>query len=274
MESLGIIAGNREFPLLVARSARDQGIDRIVAVGFSGITSPELEGFVDEMVWIGVGQVGRLVKTFQSRDVQRLVMVGQIPHRLALGSLKFDLEGLKFFKKVREKNARTILGALIQELEEKGFQFLDSTQFLENQLALKGVLTRTQPTAEHWADLEYGWKVAKVLADLEIGQTVVVKKGVIIALEGIEGTDQAILRGGELGGKGTVIVKVARSKQDMRYDVPVVGLETLQALEKAKSSVLGIEEGKTLILDKEAFLKQADRMKLVITGLAKENGKA
>jgi DUF1009 family protein len=184
------------------------------------------------------------------------------------------MEGLKFFKKVREKNARTILGALIHQLEENGFHFLDSTQFLKNQLSLKGVLTRTQPTEEQRSDLEYGWKIAKVLADLEIGQTVVVKKGVIIALEGIEGTDRAILRGGELGGKGTVVVKAARSKQDMRYDVPVVGMETLQSLEKAKASVLGIEAEKTLILDKEAFLKQADRMKLVIVGLEKENGKA
>jgi DUF1009 family protein len=232
-----------------------------------------LENLVDEMAWIGVGQVGRLMKTFRAQDVRDVVMVGQIPHRLALGALKFDLEGLKFYKKVREKNAQTILGALIQQLETEGFCFLDSTQFLKSQLAQVGVLTRSKPTAQHWTDLEYGWKVARALADLETGQTVVTKKGVIIALEGMEGTDQTILRGGELGGKGTVIVKVARTRQDMRYDVPVVGLETLHALEKAKSSVLGVEAGKTLILDKEAFLKKADHLKIVIVGLGKENGK-
>ncbi len=269
MNSLGIIAGNRNFPLQVAQSVRSSGI-RVIAVGFKGITSPKLESCVDEMIWLGLGQLGKLKKFFKEKEIKNLVMVGQIPHRLTLGALKFDLEGVRFFKKIREKNAKTLLGGLIQELEKEGFNFLDSTQFLKDQLIQDGVLTSCEPSDEEWEDLKYGWKVAKKLADLEAGQTVVVKKGVLVALEGMEGTDEAILRGGNLSGKGAVVVKVARSSQDMRYDVPVVGLDTLLVLEKAKISVLGLEAGKTLILDSEDFFKKARKMGLAIVGLTPE----
>lgn len=269
MKSLGIIAGNRNFPLQVAQSVRSSGI-QVIAVGFKGITSPKLESCVDEMIWLGLGQLGKLKKFFKEKEIKNLVMVGQVPHRLTLGALKFDLEGVRFFKKVREKNAKTLLGGLIEELEKEGFEFLDSTQFLRDQLIQVGVLTSCEPSDQEWEDLKYGWKVAKTLADLEAGQTVIVKKGVLVALEGMEGTDETILRGGNLSGKGAVVVKVARSSQDMRYDVPVVGLETLHALEKAKISVLGLEAGKTLILDQQDFFKKVRKMGLAMVGLTSE----
>lgn len=267
MESLGIIAGNREFPLLLARSARASGVRRIVAVGFPGITSSELESLVDDMTWVGLGQVGKLIRAFESRGISDLVLIGQIPHRLVLGALKFDLEGLRFFRSLGEKNARTVLGGLIEKLEKEGFRVLDSTVFLQDAMALRGILTRRSPTPAQLRDLAYGWKVAKTLADLEAGQSVVVKRGVMVALEGMEGTDATILRGFELAGKGIVVVKAARSNQDMRYDVPVVGLQTLDILHKAKASVIGLEAGRTLILEREEFLAAADRFGIVVVGL-------
>lgn len=267
MNSLGIIAGNRDFPLHVARSARQMGVQKLVAVGFPGITSKELGPLVDEMVWVGLGQVGKLIESFSSNAIEKVVMVGQIPHRLALRALKFDLEGLKFYKKVREKNARTVLGALISYLEERGLEFLDSTKFLKDRLAGPGVLSRKKPTSGQLQDLEYGWKIARILADVEAGQTVVVKKGVLVALEGMEGTDATIERAGHLAGSQTVIVKVARTHQDMRYDVPIVGIQTLEVLKKVKASVLGIEAGKTLILEGEEFFKKANDWGLVIIGM-------
>ena len=274
MESIGIIAGNREFPLLVAKSARREGVRRLYAVGFPGITSKALPKLVDEMAWVGLGQLGKLVKFFEGRNVKTLMMVGQIPHRLALRSLKFDLEGLHFFRSQKEKNAKTMLGGLIQQLEEKGFEFIDSTRFLKDELATEGALTQLKPNDEMWDDLSYGFRLARRLADLEAGQTVIVKNGVLVALEGMEGTDAAILRGGELAGKGIVVVKSARARQDMRYDVPVVGLETLRALKKARAAVLGIEACRTLILSKKEFIKEAEKMGLAVVGLGESSCKS
>lgn len=268
MNALGIIAGNGDFPLALAGSARAQGVKRLVAVGFPGITSKKLQGLVDEMVWVGVGQIGKLLKAFQSKAIHEVVMVGQIPHRLALRALKFDAEGVRFFKAIRENNAKTVLGGLIQYLEDQGLGFLDSTQFLKDPLAKEGVLSRKTPTEEELQDLKYGWRIARQLADLEVGQTVVVRKGVLVAVEGMDGTDATIRRGGKLAGKGAVVVKAARTHQDMRYDVPVVGLGTLKSLKRARAALLGIEAGKTLILDREAFLRAADRMGLAVVGIS------
>ena len=267
MEPIGIIAGNRELPLMITQSARGQGIDKIAAVGFRGITSPKLPKMVDAMSWIGLGELGGLIRFFKANKVSRLVMVGQIPHRIVLRALKFDSEGWNFFKEVRENNAKTVLGALIEKLEKEGFQFLDSTQFLKERLTREGVLSGHAPNPQQMDDLKYGWKIARTLADLEAGQTVVVKQGILIALEGVEGTDRTILRGGKLGGRGTVVVKVARSNQDMRYDVPVIGLKTLNSLKKAKACVMGIEEGKTLILEGDEFFRRAKKLGITIVGL-------
>lgn len=267
IDSLGIIAGNKDFPLCVAQCARVLGVKYVIAVGFRTITEPRLKERVDEMAWLGLGQLGRMKKFFRDHAVKNLVMAGQIPHRLTLGALKFDLEGIQFFRHAREKNAKTLLGGLIENLEKEGFEFLDSTFFLKDELIQSGVLTGREPSIQEWEDLKYGWKAAKALADVEAGQTVVVKKGVLVALEGMEGTDQTIVRGGVLAGKGAVVVKVARSFQDMRYDVPVVGLETLEALAKSGASVLGLEAKKTLVLDREDFFKKASKMKLAVVGL-------
>jgi DUF1009 family protein len=265
--SLGIIAGNREFPLWLARSARQEGVGRLVSVGFKGITSPKLAKLVDEMIWLGLGQIGHLKEVFRSRGIQELVMVGQIPHRLAWRALKFDAEGLQFFRSLKEKNAKTILGGLIQAFENDGFKFIDSTRYLKNQMAEEKVLTHRSPNAEEWEDMTAAVRAAQALADLEIGQTVIIKKGIIVAVEGVEGTDACISRAGKLAGKGCIVLKAARTRQDMRYDVPVVGLDTLKVLRKAKCSVLGIEKSKTLILDKEVFIREADALGLSVVGV-------
>jgi len=254
----------------VARSARQEGVGCLVSVGFKGITSPKLAKLVDEMIWLGLGQIGHLKEVFRSRGIQELVMVGQIPHRLAWRALKFDSEGLQFFRSLKEKNAKTILGGLIEAFEKDGFKFIDSTRYLKNQMAEEKVLTRRLPNAEEWDDLTAAVRAAQALADLEIGQTVVVKKGIIAAVEGVEGTDACILRAGKLAGKDSVVLKAARTRQDMRYDVPVVGLDTLKTLRKAKCSVLGIEKSKTLILDKEAFIRKANDWNLSIVGVDME----
>ncbi|MBI1882626.1 MAG: UDP-2,3-diacylglucosamine diphosphatase LpxI [Chlamydiae bacterium] len=273
IDSLGIIAGNRDFPLSVAESARQQGVKKIIGIGFLGITDRSFGKFVDQMFWIGIGEIGKLLKILKESQVHDWVMAGQIPHKFALRALKFDVEGLKFFKGSPQKDAKSLLGGLIQKWEKEGVHFLESTLFLKSELAEEGVLTNHAPSDEDWQDLKYGLRVAKVLADLEVGQTVVVKKGVLVALEGMEGTDATILRGGKLAGKGAVVVKMARSHQDMRYDVPVIGLKTLRVLRKAKASLLGVEAGKTLILDRKFFFEKANRWGLSMVGLGRENAK-
>ncbi|MDP3981573.1 MAG: UDP-2,3-diacylglucosamine diphosphatase LpxI [Chlamydiota bacterium] len=266
MSTLGIIAGNNNFPVYVAQQAKLSGVDKIVIAGFPDITSSAIEEFSDKLAWFGIGQLGKLIHYFKQEKAENILMAGQIPHRLVFRAMKLDLRGIKFLARHKSWNAKNLLEALIKELEEEGFQWMDSSYYLQSQLASLGILAGKTPVESQWDDIALGWRTAKQMADLDIGQTVVVKNGVVIAVEAMEGTDETIVRAGKLAGKGAVVVKVARTHQDLRYDVPLVGQTTLHSLKEAGSSVLVIEADKTLIMEKGDFLRQADELGIIVIG--------
>ena len=259
-----MIAGGDRFPLILARTARKFGVKEIVAVCFSGQTSPQLEELVDKHIWISVGQFGRLIKTLLNHGVSRAVMVGRINPALVLTDIKFDLKGLITARKIKDRRTDSIFGVIADELKAAGIELLDSTTYLKPLMPGPGLLTGRDLTREEEKDIRFGWRIAKGVGGLDIGQTVVVKHRAVVAIEAIEGTDQTILRGGELGGAGTVVVKVSKPQQDMRFDVPVIGAGTLDTMRKAGASVLAVEAHKTLFLDREVSIEKANRSEISI----------
>jgi DUF1009 family protein len=266
-EPLGLIAGNGKFPLLVASCCKTRRGTRIEAVGFRGETSPELEGVVDNLLWVGVGQLGKIISFFKQAGVSRAVMAGQIRPTRMFENVKLDLRGLKLLSRLGNRKADSIFSAVAEEMSKDGIMLIDSTTFLGDYLAKEGVLTRRQPTKRELEDVQFGAQIAREIGRLDIGQTVVVKDRAIVAVEALEGTDETIRRGGRLAGGGIVVVKMAKPSQDMRFDVPVVGLETIRTLEEAGGGLLAVEAEKTLILDLKEVLELSDRSGMCITGL-------
>ncbi|HRZ87236.1 MAG TPA: UDP-2,3-diacylglucosamine diphosphatase LpxI [bacterium] len=266
-DRLGIIAGWGELPFMIAAGARRQGVSYIAAVGFQGHTDPSLRDVVDELTWIGVGQINKLIATFKKAGASRAVMAGRLGHSIIFSNIKFDVRMLALVARLKDRKADTILKAIASEIEKDGIDVIDSTAYLKDDLPASGVLTRTAPSAKAADDVEFGAAVAREIARLDIGQTVVVKDRAVLAVEAFEGTDEAMRRGGALGKGKAVAVKVARPQQDMRFDVPVIGPETVQVLKEAKISCLAIEAGKTIILGKERVLKEADAAKIAIVAI-------
>ncbi len=267
-EPLGLIAGNGKFPLLLASSCKKTHGVRIEAVGFRGETSPELEKQVDNLVWVGVGQLGKIINLFKKAGVSQAVMAGQIRPTRMFEKVKFDLRGLKLLSRLGNRKADSIFSAVADEMNKEGIRLLDSTTFLGEYLAKEGVLTRRQPSRQELEDVEFGVQIAKEIGRLDVGQTVVVKDKAILAVEALEGTDETIRRGGRLAGGETVVVKTAKPSQDMRFDVPVVGLQTIRTLKDSGGGVLAIEAHKTLILDQNEVVPLADRNGICIMGLS------
>jgi len=251
-ETLGIIAGNRTLPLMLARQARQMGVRRLVAVAFEGETDPALSGLVDEIVWLRVGQLAKLIGALKDRGVTRCAMAGQIAPK-NLFDVRPDLRALALLLKLKEKNAHTIFGALADELRREGIELVEATPWLEPLMPGPGYHLGRKLSDDQQADAAFGYRIAKEIARLEIGQTVVVKSGVVLAVEGFEGTDRCLTRGGELAGRegGAVAVKVAKARHDMRFDIPCMGAQTLKVAAAAGISVLALEAGKTLLLEEE-----------------------
>lgn len=267
-EPLGLIAGNGKFPLLLASSYKKTHGARIEAVGFRGETSPELEEQVDNLVWVAVGQLGKIINLFKKAGVSQAVMAGQIRPTRMFEKVKFDLRGLKLLSRLGNRKADSIFSAVADEMSKEGIRLLDSTTFLADYLAKEGILTRRQPTKRELEDVEFGAQIAKEIGRLDVGQTVVVKDKAILAVEALEGTDETIRRGGRLAGGETVVVKMAKPFQDMRFDVPVVGLETIRTLKESGGGLLAIEAHKTLIIDQNEVVELADRSGICIMGLS------
>lgn len=270
VEALGIIAGKGNYPLILAKSARAQGVKRIFAVAFKGETDKRLGGLVDEIHWQYVGQLSPFLDAFERSGVSGAVMAGQITPK-NLFNLRFDKAMREMLSKLPRKNADTIFGAIGDELRGVGVELLPASQFMESEMPAAGLLTTRAPNEQERADIDYGFDVAKATSGHNIGQTVVIKDGVVLAVEAFEGTDAAIIRGGKMGrgrgekgGGGAVVVKVARRGHDMRFDIPVVGLRTLKSIAKAGVTALGIEAGRTILLDRDAVLAEANRMNLAI----------
>src|SRR6185437_5744009 len=253
IESLGIIAGNRSLPLEFAKLARAAGVKKLVVVAFENETEPELAKLVDEIIWLRVGQLSKLISAFTERGVKQCVMVGQIAPK-NLYDLRPDLRAMSVLFRLKEKNAHTIFGAIADELKKDGVELVDATPWLAPLMPGKDFQIGPKLSAEQKSDVEFGFRIAKEVSRLEIGQTIVVKNGTVLAVEGFEGTDKCLQRGGELAGKdgGAVAIKVAKEKHDLRFDIPCLGLKTLEICAVSKISVLAIEAGKTLFLEREA----------------------
>jgi DUF1009 family protein len=260
---LGIIAGNGVYPRLLAEAARNAGVKTITAAAFTGETDPELEHHVHLIEWMRVGQLNRLLKFFNQNKVHHAVMAGQIAPK-NLFDLRPDWKALLLLGKLRERNAESIFAAIADELAAIDVKLLPATTFLEDCLASKGLIAGPKLSKREKEDVDLGWKIAKEISRLDIGQTVIVKDGTVVAVEAFEGTNDAIRRGGALARESAIMVKVAKPNQDMRFDVPVIGVETLRVAAEAKIRVIAVEAGKTLLLERDAIATLADRSKISI----------
>ena len=263
---LGLIAGNGQFPLLVAEEARRLG-RRVISIGIEEETDPSLQNISDSFHWVALGQIKKTLALLKEAGVRDAIMAGQVKHTQIFRRLKLDTTAVKIMASLVNKKTDTILSAVAEAFSQNGIQFLSSTVYLEKYLVPEGPLTRQKPSNEHTKDIVFGYKVAKDVAGLDLGQTVCVKDQSVLAVEAMEGTDACIRRAGEISGGEFVVVKVAKPKQDLRFDVPVIGLRTLSALKDSKARVLAVEAGKTLLFNKDAVLEEAALMKLVIVGI-------
>lgn len=265
--SLILIAGKGVYPLELAASARSQGVQRIAAIAFRGETEQKIASLVDEVAWIHLGQFGAMLDAMKGFGIPQAVMAGQITPT-ALFRVRVDRAMLELLGRLKQKNAHTIFGAVGEELRKIGVELVAAHLFMERSMPSAGPLTPAVPTPQQQQDIELGLHVAKTTSGLEIGQTVVIKEGTILAVEAFEGTDATILRAGELGGPGSVVVKVAKRGHDMRFDIPVVGERTLKALRKAGVAVLAVEAGRTILLDRANVVAQATRQGLCMVAVA------
>jgi DUF1009 family protein len=252
INTLGIIAGSQTLPLLVATEARKGGVQKIAAVAFEGETDPRLASMVDAIIWLRVGQLSKMVSAFRQQGVDKCVMAGQIAPK-NLFEVRPDLRAMMMLFRLKEKNAHTIFGAIGDELAREGITLIEATPWLKPAMPQAGFHLGPRISKACAEDVEFGFRIAKEVSRLEIGQTVVVKDGVVLAVEGFEGTDQCLARGGELAGSqgGAVAVKVAKQNHDMRFDIPCIGAQTVRTCQNAGVKVLALEAGKTILLERE-----------------------
>ncbi len=262
---LGIIAGNGVYPRLLADAARKAGVKKIIAAAFTDETDPVLVQHVDLIEWMRVGQLNRLLKFFNEHKVHHAIMAGQIAPK-NLFDLRPDWKALLLLGKLKERNAESIFAAIANELTRIDVELLPATTFLEDCLVPAGLIAGAKLSRREEEDVDLGWKIAKEIARLDIGQTVMVKNGTVVVVEAFEGTNEAIRRGGALAREGAVIVKVAKPNQDMRFDVPVIGQETISVAAEAKIRVIALEAGRTLLLEKDEVILAAQRAKITVLG--------
>jgi DUF1009 family protein len=267
LQILGIIAGNGVYPRLLADAARKAGVKKIIAAAFTSETDPALEQHVDVLEWMRVGQLNRLLKFFRVQDIHDAIMAGQIAPK-NLFDLRPDWKALMLLGKLKQRNAESIFAAIAHELANVDVDLLPATTFLEDSLAPSGLIAGPKLSRQEEADVDLGWRIAKEIARLDIGQTVLVRNGTVVAVEALEGTNDAIRRGGELASSGAVMVKVAKPSQDMRFDVPVIGVETMRVAAEAKLRVIAVEAEKTLLLERDAIVDLANRWKISIVARA------
>ena len=265
-EALGIIAGSGAYPLLVAQAARTAGTRTIAAAAFTGETDPALAPHVDSIEWLRVGQLGRLLTFFKSAGVRHAMMAGQIAPK-NLFDVRPDVKTLLLLARLKRRNAETIFGAIADELAAIGVELLPATTFLHDSLAHDGLIAGRALSRREQDDVAFGFGIAKEVSRLDIGQTVVVKGGTVVAVEAFEGTNDAIKRGGALAHKGAVLVKVSKPNQDMRFDVPVIGPQTIEVAAAANVRVIAVEAGRTLLLEKDALAAEATRQGLSVVGV-------
>jgi UDP-2,3-diacylglucosamine hydrolase len=267
---LGLIAGNGRFPFLVLDAARRAGHD-VTIIAFKEEAFPDLEAVAARppaapVHRVSLGQMGTWMRLLKEAGVTQAVMAGQVKHTKLFSDIMPDLTALSVLRRLRGKNTDAIIAAVADVLNDQGITLIDSTSFLEPLLAREGVQTRRRPTEDESRDLEFGYRVADSIAGLDVGQTIAVKSSAVVAVEAMEGTDAVIARAGHLAGSGVCIVKVAKPQQDMRFDVPVVGVATIEAMAAAGATVLSVDAGKTLMVDGDAVINAADESGITLIG--------
>ena len=262
-ETLGIIAGNGVYPRLLADGARRAGVKKIVAAAFTDETDPALGQHVELIEWMRVGQLGRLLKFFRGQNIHHAIMAGQIAPK-NLFDLRPDLKALILLGKLKERNAESVFAAIAGELAKIDVDLLPATTFLEDSLAQPGLIAGPRVSSRQEHDVELGWNAAKEIARLDIGQTIIIKNGTIVAVEALEGTNETIKRGGTLAREGAVMLKVSKPNQDMRFDVPVIGVETVRVAAESGVRVIAVEAGKTLLLERDAVIALANSSKISV----------
>ena len=272
MARIGIIAGNGRFPFLVLQGARDLGHD-VTVVAVKEEAFPELEETARraqaDLHWVSLGQLGRCIKLLKGAGVSQAVMAGQVRHVKIFSGIIPDLTLLSVITRLKSRNTDALISAVADVMRDHGIDLLDSTAFLAPLLARDGVLSSRPPTVEEAEDFQFGYRMADAIAGLDIGQTIAVRDKAVVAVEAMEGTDAVIERAGRLAGPGTRVVKVAKPNQDMRFDVPVIGLATIEAMRAAGASALSIDAGRTLVLDGEAVFASANDASIAIVGRTK-----
>ncbi len=260
----GLIAGNGRFPFLVLEAARSRGIEMAV-IALREEASPELEKMAKRLYWVSLGELSKAIDLMQQEGVTRAVMAGQVKHNKIFSSIRPDWKLAKLLFALPRKNTDSLIGAVAKVLEDEGIQLVNSTMFLKPLLPDQGVLTRRAPSAKERADIEYGLHLAREIAAMDIGQTVVVADQACVAVEAMEGTDETIERAGRFAqGKNLVVVKVSKPRQDMRFDVPVVGLPTVESMKRAGATALAIDATRTLLFDREKLIELADAAGIAI----------
>jgi hypothetical protein len=267
---IGIIAGMGELPVIIAKDARERGY-KVITVALETLASLEMDSVSDEIRWVNPGKFGELIDILKKYQIKEAIMAGKVPKSLLFKSkITPDLRAVKLLFSIKDKSDDAILNAITKELAGEGIEIIDTTKFSPHLLTPVGCLTRKKPDEEQWKDIEFGWKIAREIGKLDIGQTVVIKGKAVMAIEAIEGTDEAILRGGKWAGDGAVVVKVSKPQQDMRMDVPAVGPDTLKSMENVNAKVLALEAHRSMIVDRETVIRVAESAGIVIVGISSE----
>ncbi|GAB4342608.1 MAG: UDP-2,3-diacylglucosamine diphosphatase LpxI [Desulfobulbaceae bacterium] len=267
---IGLIAGGGQFPLLFTEAARARG-RKVAAVAHRNESSPELERAADAVCWVKLGQLGKIIAFFREQGVREAVFAGTITKTRIFRDVMPDLKALSLWNRIDARQDDAILRAVAGALEKEGIRILASTCYLEHLLFPKGVLAGRKPSREHMEDIRFGWKIAREIGRLDIGQCVVIRDRSVMAVEAIEGTDAAIRRGGELAGSGAVVVKVKKPNQDFRFDLPATGVGTVETLASVRGSVLAVEAGQSLLFDREEMVRLARRHKITVVGLVEKD---
>ena len=262
----GLIAGNGRFPFLVLEGAKRAGVSLSVAA-IREETDPEIERIAERIVWVGIGQLGKMIRFFKSEGVERAIMAGQVKHVQIFSRAIPDARMLKMLLKLPRRNTDSLIGGVADELASEGIELIDSTFFLQDYLPKTGTLTRREPDERERQDIEYGLEIAREIAQLNLGQTIVIRAKACVAIEAMEGTDETIRRAGELAKGRLTVVKIAKPDQDMRFDVPVVGTPTIAAMLAAGATCLCITAGKTLMFDRDEMIRLADENKIAIVAV-------
>ncbi len=265
-ERMGLIAGDGKLPIIFAREAKRRGIE-VIGIGHIGETDISLEGEVQRLHWVRIGEAGKIIEILLKEKVNKAIMLGKIIKTRMFEKIYFDELGLRIFTMIKDRKDDSILKAMASEMEKRGIYMQNCLEYLEDFIVPSGCLTKRKPTIEEMEDVTFGWSMAKEIGRLDIGQSVVVKAKTVVAVESIEGTDEAIRRGGILSNGGCCVIKVSKPQQDWRFDVPAVGAETVKVMAEVGARVLTLEAGKTIMIDKDETVRIADQNEISIIGI-------